>query len=107
MQVIVEGKNLSITEALRQHATHQAEKLLKIGHNITKVRVYLETVAKKNNDPKANSVTFHVEISGADVTIEKHAVDMYQAIVDAAESAVRTVRKAAEKKITKARLAVE
>lgn len=104
MQVIVESKNLTITEALRLHVVKQAQKLEKLKKRITRVRVHLETIAKKSNDPKANGVTFHIELPGKDLTIQKHAVDMYEAIVQAAEGAVRHVRKVAEKRITKARL---
>jgi ribosomal subunit interface protein len=107
MQVIIDSKNLTVTEALRLHIVKQAQKLERLKKPITAVRVYLETIAKKHNDPKSNGVTFHVEIPGKDVTVQKHAVDMYEAIVQAAEGAVRQVRKSAEKKVTKARLAAE
>jgi ribosomal subunit interface protein len=103
MQVIVESKNLTVTEALRLHILKQAQKIERLKKPVTAVRVYLENIKKKSNDPKANGVTFHVEMAGADVTVHKTAVDMYEAIVQAAEGAVRTVRKAAEKRLTKAR----
>lgn len=104
MKVIIEAKNMAVTEALRLHIERQASKLDKLKKRITMVRVYLETIAKKSNDPLANGVTFHVEIPGKDVTIHKHAADMYEAIVQAAEGAVRHVRKEAEKRITKTRV---
>lgn len=107
MQVIIDSKNLTVTEALRLHIVKQAKKLERLNKPITAVRVYLETIAKKRNDPKANGVTFHVELPGKDLTITKHAVDMYEAIVEAAEGAARLVRKAAEKRATKERLAEE
>ncbi len=97
MQVIVEGKNVLVTEALRLHAEKQAQKLGKVSHLISVVRVYLETVAKKHNDPSANTATFHIEMPGKDATITKKAVDMYEAIISAAEGAVRQVQKAVEK----------
>ncbi len=97
MQIIVEGKNLTVTEALRLHTEKQAQKLEKVGHTITAVRVYLETVAKKHNDPSANTATFHIEIPGKDVTVSKKAIDMYEAIIAAAESAARQLNKAVEK----------
>lgn len=104
MQVIVESKNLTVTEALRLHILKQSKKIERLKKPITSVRVYLENIAKKSNDPKANGVTFHIEMPGKkDVTIQKHAVDMYEAIVQAAEGAVRHIRKEAEKRITKAR----
>lgn len=103
MNVIIESKNLTVTEALHLHILKQAKKLEKLKKPITAVRVYLETIAKKSNDPKANAATFKVEIPGKDVTICKHAVDMYEAIVQAAEGAARHVRKEAEKRIDRQR----
>lgn len=100
MQVIVEAKNLTVTEALRLHTQRQAHKLQKLEKLITTVRVYLETVAKKHNDPAGNTATFHVEIPGKDVTVTKKAVDMYEAVLAAAEGAVRQVRKVTEKRRT-------
>ena len=104
MKVIIEAKNMTITEALRLHIERQAKKLEKLHKPITAVRVYLETIAKKHNDPLANGVTFRVEIPGKDVTIHKHAVDMYEAVIQAAKGAVRHVRKVAEKRIEKTRI---
>ncbi|MBP7774643.1 ribosome-associated translation inhibitor RaiA [Candidatus Woesebacteria bacterium] len=98
MQVIVEAKSLTVTEALRLHVEKQAQKLLKLEKKITAVRVFLETVAKKRNDPAANTATFHVEIPGKDVTVTKHAVDMYEAVIAAADGAVKQVQKVMEKR---------
>lgn len=103
MTVLVEAKNLKVTDALRSHVTKQAAKLQKIGKSIVAVRVFLETVAKKNNDPHANKVTFKVSIPGKDVVVRKQAVDMYEAIVQAAKGALRQVRKTAERRLTKTR----
>lgn len=103
MTVLVEAKNLKVTDALRSHVTKQASKLQKIGKTIVAVRVFLETVAKKSNDPHANKVTFKVSIPGKDVIVIKEAVDMYEAIIQAARGALRQVRKTAERRITKAR----
>lgn len=103
MTVLVESKNIEVTQALRDHIIKHAQKLSKIGKNILGVRVFLETVAKKNNDPHANKVTFSVLVPGKDIVVRKQAVDMYVAVVEAAHAAVRYVRKAAERRMTKSR----
>lgn len=103
MTVLVEAKNMEVTEALRQHVIKQARKLSKIGKRIIGVRVFLETVAKKNNDPHANHVTFKVMIPGKDIVVCKESVDMYEAVIQAAKGAVRHVRKFAEKRLTRTR----
>ncbi|MFZ1721334.1 MAG: HPF/RaiA family ribosome-associated protein, partial [Microgenomates group bacterium] len=101
--VIVESKQLKVTNALRDFAQGQAEKLFKLQKGITKVRIYLETIAKKSNDPMANSVVYRVEVPGKDIVVRKKAVDMYDAIVSATDAAVRKLRKQYEKKIANSR----
>lgn len=103
MTVLVEAKNLKVTDALRSHVNKQAAKLEKLGKGIVKVCVFLETVAKKSNDPHANKATFTVSIPGREVVVRKQAVDMYEAIVQAARGTMRQVRKTAERRITKHR----
>lgn len=107
MTVLVEAKNMEVTEALRQHVFQQAQRLTRLGKKIVSVRVFLETIPKKSNDPHANRVTFKVQVPGKDVVVIKQAVDMYEAIVEAAHSAFRQVRKFAERRKTTARRAAE
>lgn len=106
MTVLVEAKNIEVTSALRMHVEKQAQKLSKLGDRITNVRVFLETVPKKSNDPHSNKVTFHVGVPGRDVVVIKQGVDMYEAVVQAARGAFRKVRKDFEKRQTKSRKAV-
>ncbi len=100
MTVLVESKQVKVTQALRDFATHQMEKLSKLGKRVQKISVFLETVGKKNNDPSANRVTVQVEVPGKNVIVRKHAADMYEAIVEAAHGAVRRLRKQTERRIT-------
>lgn len=103
MTVLVEAKNMEVTDAMRQHISKQADKLSKIGKKIISVRVFLETVAKKSNDPHGNKVTFRVMVPGKDIVVCKQAVDMYEAVVQAAHASLRHVRKFAERRMTKVR----
>lgn len=103
MTVIVESKQMKVTQAIRLFAQKQATKLLKVADNISQVRIHLETVPKKKSDMFSNLVTYHVAIPGKDVVVKKHAVDMYEAIVDATQGAVRKLRKSQEKRMTKRR----
>jgi len=103
MTVIVESKRMKVTQALRSFIEKQAQKITKLNKNATKVRVHLETTKRKSNDPLANMVTFLVEIPGKDIVITKHAVNMYDAVVDAAAGAARQLRKKHEKQTTKQR----
>lgn len=97
MQILVEGKNLAVTDAIKRHATRQAQKVLKLHKSVTAIRIFLETLQRKTNDPKANTVTYEIDIPGQDVVVRSHARDMYEAIVKATDAAQRKLRKFAEK----------
>lgn len=103
MQVLVESKNFDVSAALRKHAEEQAAKVFRLTDHIIAIRVYLETIEKKTNDPAANHVKVVVEIPGNDISIDKQAVDMYEAVGKAFEVAQRHVRKHLEKIQTKRR----
>lgn len=94
---------MKVTQAIRLFAEKQAAKLMKVADNISQVRIHLETVSKKKSDQFSNLVTYHVAVPGKDVVVKKHAVDMYEAIVDATRGAVRKLRKTQEKRMTKRR----
>ncbi len=100
MTVIVESKKMKVTQAIRMFAQKQANKLMKLGKGVSQVRIHLEKVAKKKSDSRANLVTYCVSIPGKDIVVKKHAADMYAAIVDATEGAVRQLRKSQEKRMT-------
>ena len=100
MTVIVESKRLKVTQAMRAFIEEQALKLSKLGKGVMQIRVHLEKVAKKSNDPHANIVTFHVSIPGKDLVVTKTAVDMYEAVVATSEATVRQLRKMYEKRRT-------
>jgi ribosomal subunit interface protein len=100
MTVIVEAKKMKATQAIRNFAQNQATKLQKLEKGISQIRIYLETVAKKKTDQFANIVTYRISIPGKDIIVKKHADDMYTAIVDATQGAVRKLRKVNEKRMT-------
>lgn len=97
IQVIVEAKNMEVTEGLRSHAQKLSGKLLKQNRKIIKVHVTLEAIKKKSNDPQANEVVVFVDIPGKDIVVKKRAVDMYEAMNLAFDVAERDMRKSAEK----------
>ncbi len=97
MTVIVGSKNFNVTAAIRQFIEDHAGKLFKVHHKISKVRVHLESVERKQNDPTANQATIEVEVPGKDVVVTKRAVDMYTAIGQAIKIALRDLRKKGER----------
>lgn len=99
MDVIVTSKTLQVTQALRAAAIRQAEKLFRFGKKVLKVRVSLELVTRKRNDLQATIVQYQVELPGRQIIVRRKARDMYEALVDAASSAARQVRKAKERQM--------
>lgn len=97
MQVMVEGKELVVTPAIQAHADKQARKITKLHKNVISLRLFLETVKKKSNDPTANQVTYEIGIPGQDIVVKSHAADMYEAITKATDAAQRKLREMAEK----------
>lgn len=105
MTVLVQSSSFKVTEAMRHFVEQQAAKVLKLGKGVLQIQVYLDSISKKNNDPHANQVTYKVAIPGKDIVVKKTAVDMYEAINGATESAARQLRKFYERRRTLKRLA--
>ncbi len=97
MQVLIEGKEMVVSSAIQAHAQKQSQKITKLNKNVIAIRLFLETIKKKSNDPLANQVTYEIDIPGHDVVVKAHAADMYEAIVKATNAAQRKLRKMAEK----------
>jgi ribosomal subunit interface protein len=97
MKVLVDAKNFVVTSGLRQFVKDQADKLSKVAGRVTAVRVYLESVEKKTNDPKAKKVTFKIDVPGSSLIIRKKGVEMYRTIGSTTKAALRKLRKQSEK----------
>lgn len=97
MQVIVESKEMQVTPAIQEHALRQARKVAKVYEKVLRVRLFLETIKKKRNDPSANIVTYTVEMPGVNAVVSARAADMYGAITKASDAAARRVRKELDK----------
>ncbi|MGD9128973.1 MAG: ribosome-associated translation inhibitor RaiA [Candidatus Woesebacteria bacterium] len=108
MRILVQGKDLAVTKALRNFTKDQVNrKLSKISQRINQVRVYFEHISRKNGDPKRAVVRYKVELPGKDIVVKSRAKNLYQAIVTATDTMVRKVRKNKEKRMAKTRLPVE
>ncbi len=101
MKITVSSKNFEVTDGMRQHVQTQADKVYRLSDKVSQIKVFLESVVRKHNDPQANSATVVVEVPGKDTAVTKSAVDMYEAINQAFSTASRHLRKAIEKMQTK------
>lgn len=93
MQILVEGKTLPITTALRAFVQRQANKLDHLGIRITQIRVFLENVARKTGEAHRSEVRYKVELPGKDIVVERKGPDLYTAIVEATHRAKLQVTK--------------
>lgn len=98
MQMIVKGKNLEITEALREYALEKVGKVEKYFDKIIKTEIEMSVERNpKISDNQVVEVT--VFTSGPVIRAKESAADMYQAIDLVAAKLERQVRKAKKKLI--------
>lgn len=104
MTFIVQSKTLQVTDAMRDFAEAQAQKILKTGQRVEKITLFLEAVKRRKNDVKAMTAKFHIDIPGKNIVITRRARDMYEAIVDAANRSTRYLLRQKERRVTSKRL---
>lgn len=104
MNILVHAKNGEATQAVRSFITQQIKKLEKLGVPIRQVQVFLENIARKDSDPHRASVQVDLDVPGVKkLSVRSRAYDLYQAVVEASQDAIRKVRKAKEKHLTQTR----
>src|SRR6185369_5164953 len=102
MNVIVQSKTFAVTEALRAFIKKHLTQLFRRRGRVSQVIVYLEVVPKKKNDLFAMSAKIYIDVPGKNIVVQERAEDLYLAIVQAAHSAARQLRKFKEKRIRRA-----
>ncbi len=104
MKIFVQGKDMNITNGIRKFVEEKVKtKILKLGDRVVAVRVYIENITRKKNDPHASKATVKLEIPGDDIVVKEDAHDTYAAITAALKAAQRRLRKLQDKRRTKNR----
>ena len=104
MKIFIYGKNLKLTAAIKNFTDKQIRrKFSKLGKKVQVVRIYLENIARKDNDPYSSSAKCKVEMSGKNLVIRSKAQEIYQAITLVVDAAWRKLRKVKEKRVDKKR----
>lgn len=98
MKVLVQAKNISVTPMIERAVQHQAQKLGRLSSKIVQVFAFLEVIDKKKNDAQAARVLYKICWPGKDIVVQEKASNLYDAIVDATDSAMRVLRKAKERR---------
>jgi len=98
MQMIVKGKNLEVTDALRSYAQEKVGKVEKYLDRITKTEIEM-SVEKNPKIPDNQVVEVTIFSSGPVIRAKESANDMYQAIDLVAGKLERQARKVKKKLI--------
>jgi len=101
MTTLVAAKNFDVTKGIRQHVEGQSSKVKRLTDRVKQIKVYLESVGRRGNNPNANQAKVVLEVPGKDVVVIKKAGDMYQTISLAFSAAARHLRRQIEKRQSK------
>ena len=96
MKIIISGKQLKVTDAIRKYAEEKINKISKYSDAITEVDVVLavEDTKSEGQVHKADGLVF---ASGTKIKIEAENKDLYAAIDELSDRLERQVRKYKEK----------
>ena len=100
MQLNVKGKNLQVSESIRDYAERKLSKLDKQVHELT--RVEIELAVEKNPSVAENQVAeATVWLKGHTLRAREAPRDMKASIDELTEKLVRQIREDRDKKVTK------
>lgn len=100
MQLNVKGKNLQVSESIRDYAERKLSKLDKQVHELT--RVEIELAVEKNPSVAENQVAeATVWLKGHTLRAREATRDMKASIDELTEKLVRQIREEREKKVSK------
>lgn len=91
-EIIISGRNLELTEALKQEVVAKMEKLFKHQERIIRLRVDLEYSPNKHHDEEFVAKG-RIEIDGPDMITTAASDDMYKSIDILSEKLERKIRR--------------
>ncbi|MDD5747667.1 MAG: ribosome-associated translation inhibitor RaiA [Actinomycetota bacterium] len=100
METIVKGKNLEVTEALRNYTEEKVSKIGKLGLDFIELEVRL-AVEKNPSIKKNQKVDLTLSGDGAILRAAERDYDMYAAIDKATNKMLRQIKKFHEKQIVR------
>lgn len=96
MKVTVSGKQLEMTEAIKEYAESKISKITKYLENIPETHVTL-SLENTKSEGKKFIATATIYATGKDIRVEEESDDLYSAIDKMVDIAERQVRKHKEK----------
>jgi ribosomal subunit interface protein len=99
MKIFVQAKNMKVTQGIKNFVEEKAiRNVARMGEKVMSVKVYLENVARKKNDPQGAKAKVEIDMPGEKIVVEGKSFDPYQAITKAIKAGGRRLRKIKEKK---------
>lgn len=91
-EIIISGRNLELTEALKQEVIAKMEKLFKHQERIIRLRVDLEYSPNRHHQDEFIAKG-RIEINGPDMVTTAASDDMYKSIDELSEKLERKIRR--------------
>lgn len=106
MQLLIKGRNLEVSESIRDYAERKLAKISRLTHPST--RVELELTVEKNPSVAAHEIAeVTVWLKGRTLRCREAARDMKAAIDEVTEKLQRELTELRDKRVAKRRTAVE
>jgi putative sigma-54 modulation protein len=97
MKLLIQGNNITITEAIHDYVKQKVEKAVKhFQHRTTKIDVHL-SVAKKGRISDKHKAEVSVHANGTIIHVREETADLYASIDLVADKVSRQLRKHKEK----------
>ncbi len=99
MKILVQAKNMRVTQGIKNFVEAKVvRQISKLGKRALTVKVYLENITRKKNDPNASQAKVQIDMPGESIVVEQKSFDPYQAISKAIKASARKLRKTKEKR---------
>ncbi len=106
MQITINGKNIDITDALKDYVNEKFEKIIKHNAHIMNLKVTL-SVTRNPSVKKNSTAEVTCFLNGSTIKIKEDAESMYAAIDLISDRVDRQVREVKEKLVKKSKSATE
>lgn len=99
MKILVQAKDMKVTQAIQNFVEEKVVRNVdRLGKKVMSVKVYLENVTRKKNDPQGSKAKVEINVPGKKIVVEGKSFDSYQAITKAIKAGTRRLRRIKEKR---------
>jgi putative sigma-54 modulation protein len=99
MKLVIQGKNIDITDAIREHVDHKVTKAVShFNHLLTQVDVHLSVARNPRINPTKQTAEVTMYVNGSVVRAQESSENLYASIDLVADKISRQLRKYKEKR---------